>query len=440
MKRRKKVKRILFVVPPLRAEKVDFYPDFPTPPLGIAYIGASVGVKCEKDLIDFSFEEDWTKIEKYLSGLPRYDLCAFTSMTLSFDKGVRIAEQLRKYQECPFVIGGSHETVFPQAVLEASPFDIAVLGEGEVTFRELVERGACDLDSIRGIAYRDVAGRVKVNAPRGYVSDLDSIQFPDRDLLPMDKYIAAFSNTLPGERGTTVIGSRGCPFECAFCAKEIFGRKLRSRSPANILAEIELLLAKYSLTTIHFVDDTFITGTGFVREFCEEKVRKGLDFLWRCEARVDSLNDSVLQLMSKNGCVGVMCGVESGAQEILDAMNKKQSVDQILNVCDAIHRNGIDLGVFIILGYPGETAETLAKTIALVRKIKPTIVAVSFATLLPGTQMYSQYFRGSEASESVWRDYHVATNFREGSLSFDELCKARREIFGIVWGGNQVEL
>lgn len=431
------VKKILFIIPPLLIETVEFYPDFPTPPLGISYISANAGENLEKRILDLTFTESWAEVVEELSGLPDYDLYAFTSMTTNFSNTMKIAKYLKEKKTGIFVIGGSHATIFPEQIVDIGLFDIAVIGEGEVTFRELIERlnRQEPLELIAGISFKDERGKVVVASKREKIADLDQLNFPDRHLLPMDKYIHSFGQTINGERGTTILCSRGCPFDCTFCSKEIFGRKIKWRRPENIIQEIEFLVQTYQIDTIHFVDDMFAVNKPFVNKITGLMQERMPGLQWRCESRVDSLDREMLQDMKKANCAGIWFGVESGDQRILDGMNKRTTVQQALEACQIAKAAGIVVGIFIILGYPGETKESLENTIRIVERIKPNLISVSFSTILPGTNFAAQYFKDCKVT-SQFNDYHIGTNINLTHITFDDLLQARETIFEIVRENN----
>ena len=440
LKTHRKIKKILFVSPPLLAEKGEFYPDFPTPPLGIAYISSnadSLDSPLVKDILDFSFYENWEDIYSELGKLPDYDLYAFTSMTPNFSNLVKVARYLRERRDCLFVIGGSQATIYPGQVLDLNIFDICVVNEGEETFRELISciNSKGDIAKVKGLWFRDQGGEIRSTGVRPYIKDLDTLCFPDWDLLPMKQYIKTFGDMIFGERGATAICSRGCVFDCAFCAKDIFQSELRRRSPENVIEEVKRLTTKYQLDTVHFVDDNFTGNNHFIKKFCQLMRESKLPVQWRCESRIDMVNAEILGIMKEGGCKGIMYGVESGDQQVLDNMNKKLKVERIVNVCEETHRAGISIGAFIMIGFPGETRESLRRTIDLVRKIDLNHVALAFATMLPGTKLYKKSTHGPGKFDiNFSTDYHIKNNIKLDQIEFDDLLAAQREIFDIVYG------
>lgn len=430
-----KIDKLVFVVPPLLSERVEFYPDFPTPPLGIGYVSANVGNDYKRNILDLSFHDSLTEIYRVLDRIDDYDVYAFTSMTPNFKSVLKVAEYLRKHKEGLFVIGGSHVTVVPEILTNSDIFDIGVIGEGEVTFKELMQVIATgqDFREIKGIAYKDGKGNLKFSEPRPYLQNIDCLEFPDRHLFDMNKYIEQF-NSVTGGKGLTLICSRGCPYDCVFCSKEIFGRAYRLRSPQNILAEVKQVVSDYDTATLHFIDDTFTINHKFVYDFCDEIKANRLDIQWQCESRVDTVDHKLISKMRESGCIRIMFGVESGDQQILNRMNKQITLDQIRRAFEIAGKEGIDTGAFIMLGFPGETTESLQKTVELVKLIKPRLISVSFTNILPGTQLYKRYWDSMPTNDQVFGDYHLRSNIESPQLPLRQLIDAREEIFKIVRG------
>ncbi|MBI4665500.1 MAG: radical SAM protein [Nitrospinae bacterium] len=429
--RPRRIEKILFIAPPLMKERVEFYPDFPTPPLGIAYVMANLEGDYKKEYLDLSFHESWEDVEGSINRLGDYDMYAFTSMTPSYAFARRVAERIRTWSGGWFVIGGSHVTVAAMEVMGSGLFDIGVLGEGERTFSEIVNaiNNGERLEAVPGVVVLQDDGAVTYGPGRGYINGLDSLSYPARGLMPMEKYLALFKQ-ITGRRGGTLISSRGCPFGCAFCSREIFGRKLRHRSPGNVAGEIETLMERYGVDMVHFVDDTLTANRKFTESLCATLQERQLGVEWQCESRVDCVSNELLETMKSAGLIRIMFGVESGDEGILNRMGKGITPAQVIKAFDMAHKAGLEAGAFIMLGYPGETRESLSKTVDIVGRIKPDLISVSFANALPGTRFHEEFATGREGG--LYVDYHLETNVPLENLSFGDLDKARSEIFDIV--------
>jgi len=232
---------------------------------------------------------------------------------------------------CPDTVvvhGGVHPTIFPEEAVDVA--DYVVLHEGEITFTELVDavRAGRPVDDIEGLAFKRDGEMVRTD-PRPFIKDLDSIPFPAWELLPLDKYKMPL-HVVGGER-MPVIGSRGCPYECAFCCSPlIWKRKVRWRNPARVVDEMEALHDRYGFTYFHFWDDNITLSEKYIRGLCNELIDRKLGFLWIGLDRAEHLNrhPDVLKLMKKAGCVGIEVGIESANPDTLLHIHKNQAVDE----------------------------------------------------------------------------------------------------------------
>ncbi len=431
------IKKILFIVPPLLKETVEFYPDFPTPPLGIGYICANTSREIEKDILDLTFIQNWDDVWASMDSLPDYDLYAFTSMTPNFPNTLKVAQRLKRRRHGLVVIGGNHITVAPKEVLDTNVFDLGIVGEGEDTFRELLanlNRGT-PVEHMPGLVFKGTDGKIVKTGRRKYVKNLDTLHFPARHLLPMHDYFQCFSDIIPEERGTTLLCSRGCPFSCSFCSKEIFGSRYRYRSPENIEEEIRHLIDAYQVNMIHFVDDTFTTNHAFVERLCDTLIQQKFPVQWQCESRVDSVNRNLVKKMKKAGCKRIMYGIESGSPRILEKMKKNIRPEMVIEAFAWAKAENIDTGAFIMLGYPGESKETLQETRRIVEQVHPKYISVSFTTILPGTQLHQEYCTTANWKTKTFNDYHIGSNIKLDGIDFHDLVDTRDKIFDIIKSG-----
>lgn len=299
---------------------------------------------------------------------------------------------------CFVLLGGPHATHAWQEQLERHPaVDAVVLGEGEETLVEIVERlsTGAGVRGVAGSAWRDGKSAV-AGPPRAAVADLD--------LLP-----------LPGsEKGESVgveyrrqlefiITSRGCPASCLFCSSPLFwGRGVRFRSPASVVAEIRRLKEEYGLIYFSFRDDTFTTDRARVLEICRLLQEERLHILWNCQSRVNAIDEEMLVAMKRAGCECIQFGVESGSPEMLKALGKRILPADVERAAAAVRRVGINLSVYLITGIPGEGEKELQQTVRLVEKIRPQDGQVSPLVYYPGTQLYAKAVQGREAPADLF--------------------------------------
>jgi tRNA A37 methylthiotransferase MiaB len=294
----------------------------------------------------------------------------------------KIAKELS--QKTIVVLGGPHPTAVGKDVLKEPNIDIAVRGEGELTILELLDaigKGA-PLDKVRGIAYRVYHETVET-PERECINDLDSLCFPYKNapevLKDFEKY--------PKSAFREIFVSRGCPYNCFFCgSRYVLGRKLRLRSVANVLEEIESL-RRIGLTWIEFGDDTFGADKEYTRQLCDSLIRECPGILWGCLTRVDLIDEQTIALMKKAGCRSIDIGIESGNNEMLKKIRKGITIEQAVAAANMIRRHGIRLTANFIIGFPEETEKTLNDTFAAMKKIKGRLVYNIF-TPYPGTEAF----------------------------------------------------
>jgi magnesium-protoporphyrin IX monomethyl ester (oxidative) cyclase len=295
------------------------------PPLGLLYIVAvlkqnNINVKILDTSFKGSLNEVFYEIEKYSP-----DVIGIYSMTIDMDYAIKISK-FAKEKNVISVIGGPHATMLPYETIKY--FDFVVRGEGEFTFLELIKalESKKDLREINGIIFKR-NDKVIENKLREPIKNLDSLPFPARELIEIEKYINLFywlDEIDINLRGTSLITSRGCPYNCAFCQptlRKLFGERIRFRSVDNVIKEIEILISDYKINALHFYDDTFTFNKKWIREFCN-KIKR-YDVLWDCSTRVDQVNKEILREMYRAGCRKIEFGVESGSQRILNNILRK---------------------------------------------------------------------------------------------------------------------
>ncbi|MBI9015632.1 MAG: radical SAM protein [Phycisphaerae bacterium] len=290
----------------------------------------------------------------------------------------------------PVVLGGSVGTSIIETALRNLDIDIICVCEGDVTMPILVDAllNGKEIADIEGIAYLKDDQVVKT-PERTMVADLDALPMVAWDLFPMDVYL---QNPVVGVgRDIDIISSRGCPFNCRYCYR-IFGRKFRARSAANVVAEIEALRERYDVDFISFQDDCFVIDKKRVYEICDLMDAKGLSkhIRWSCTGRVTVCDYDLLKRMKDSGCVSVSYGIESGSQDILNNMGKDATLDQDRAAIANTRKAGLRCPVSFMIGYPGETEETVMQTVEFCKEENIPLSALMFTCPYPGTALYEQ--------------------------------------------------
>ncbi len=295
-----------------------------------------------------------------------------------------IVEIRAKYPNIKFIVGGGHPSALPLQSLRDTNADYAVRGEGELTFKEILD--GAELKNINGLAFEDT-----INLPRPYIKNLDSLPLPLRYMDNRSSYRVSFDfDGIESQKCASIITSRSCPFNCIYCAsKSIFGSKVRFRSISNIISEIEYLVNDLGINTILFVDDCFTLIKSRVENFCNEVIRKNLKFVWWIDTRVDYISEELLRLMKKAGCQFIVFGIESGSQRVIDRIGKKITIDSVIRAFRAAHNVGIYTKANFMLGHLDETEEDIFETINLAKLLKATRYGFYLVLPLPGSELYN---------------------------------------------------
>lgn len=288
------------------------------------------------------------------------------------------------------ILGGSVGTSIIDIALRHLAIDVLAVGEGEETILELLPAllNQKPIDAIAGLAYlRD--NQVIQTALRPMLADLNVLPYPAWDLFPMDVYL---ENPVVGVgKDIDIISSRGCPFPCTYCYR-VFGRNYRARSAEHVVGEIEALKAQYDIDFISFQDDCFVIDKKRVYAICDliDRNPKLKDLRWSCTGRITVCDPDMLQRMKASGCISVSYGIESGSETILRAMKKNASLEQAKTGIRNTRATGMRCPVSFMIGYPGETRETVMETVAFCKEMNIPLSALMFTCPYPGTELYQQ--------------------------------------------------
>lgn len=397
------------------------------PPLGMAYLGAVL----EKDNFDVKLI-DSPVLNLTCSSLmdilkkENPDITGITSTTLSFKSAVNVAESIKKlWKDKIVIIGGPETTAEPREVMKNECFDIGVYGEGEMTLlelcNELCEKGrewkADDLKKIKGVLLR-VGGKIVFTGLRQYIQNLDELPFPAMHLLPPPEKYSPTPATYKKLPLVPIITSRGCPNQCTFCDRSVFGNVFRVHSAKRVVDEIEHLVNKYGVKEIRFWDDTLTINKKRVMEICRLLKERKLDIAWTCFTRVNVVDEELLNAMKDAGCWQVSYGLESGSQKILDSMKKGITVEQSRNAVMLTKKAGLNMRAFFVMGTPDETQETLEETINFAKSLPIDVVNFYAMTPYPGSEIYRYAVRNDMLIHKDYNFYHEMIDFKTSKLPF----------------------
>ncbi len=308
-----------------------------------------------------------------------------------------------KARGCRVVVSSSDSTDHAADYL-AQGADAVILGEGELTLRELVDRwsSAPDWQGIQGIAYR-VDEEVRTNPKRPVMRDLDTLPLPAWDLIDVTPYRNIWMAS-QGYFSLNVATTRGCPFKCNWCAKPIYGNRYNSRSPEHVVRELELLRDRFGPDHLWMCDDIFGLKPGWVQRFRDLVKERGLDLKYKIQSRADLLLESdTIAALAESGLHEVWIGAESGSQKILDAMDKGITVEQIAGARTLLKQHGIRTGFFLQFGYLGETEQDVRATIDMLERLMPDDIGISVSYPLPGTGFFEKV-KNELGAKRNWTD------------------------------------
>jgi len=407
-------------------------------PLGLGYIaGVSVKRGDNVQFLDLAvnpMQDD--EIEKYIKKF-KPDIIGFTATILTIKHAYRIATICKKAVPCITILGGSHASLYPDKTLkENSDIDILVLGEGEKTWDELLStiQDKKDLAKVDGIMFRKRNNFVRTK-PREYIKNLDEVPKIPYQLFPVEKYIPQamyyHQNRLPA---FTIITSRGCPFQCTFCPKPVFGNKYRTQSAERVFEDIKELVDNYGAKEIIFYDDTFNLHRDRMIKICDLIIENKLDITWNAMTRVDLIDYELLKRMKESGCWQLVFGIESAHQELLDRIKKGITLDQIRESISWCRELGITTRGSFMLGMPGETLEMGKKTVDFA--IELDLDYANFCVTVPhyNTELYATCKEFGEVRDDAdWDDFNLLNEDNPIFVNKDISQESLAQLFKSAW-------
>ncbi len=397
------------------------------PPLGLLYLaGYLEKYSCfDLKIIDaqvekLSYQQLKEKIEKYQPNI--VGLTAMTFTLLDVLATIKIVKEINP--KTKVVLGGPHAQIYPQETINLQGVDYVVLGEGEITFYELLNNldDVKKLRKIKGLVFK--IGDEIVNAgQKSYIKNLDDLPFPPRRLIPFQKYFSLLAKKNPI---TTMFTSRGCPYQCAFCYRPNMGRYFRYRSGKNVVDEMEECL-KMGIQEIFIYDDTFSVIRQRVFDICDEITKRKLNFSWDIRTRVDTVDEAMLKKLKQAGCARIHYGVEAGTEKILKVLNKGISLQQVKETFRLTKKNGIATLAYFMIGCPTETREDILQTIKFAKELNPDFAQITLFTPFPATKIYQTGLEQKIFTNDYWLEFaknpnsNFKTKYWEENLSIQEL-------------------
>jgi radical SAM superfamily enzyme YgiQ (UPF0313 family) len=377
---------IVFIYPKVKY----FASKTPFPHLNIGYLGAILkGKGYSVRLIDgliLSKKKYESQIKQIKEGI----VCIST-LLIHLNEVKRICSIIKKRDpSIKIIIGGvGLKCVITEHLFDDFNADFFIIGEAEYSLPMLIDnlQNPEHIKLVEGVFFKKGKKVIFTKKPKE-IKDLDEIPHPDRELINAKTYQELWKEIF-GNSCTFMITSRGCPYSCIFCDHGYAGRHVRLHSSNYVVDEIQQIIEKYNPDELFINDDLFLIDKKRVKKICEELKRRKLDITWGIQARVDSIDREILQIIKKAGCVELVFGVETGSPRLLSFLNKGFTIDQVENAFRLCHEiGGINPGTFILVGIPGGTRKDIELTKKLISKIKPSHIMPSYLTPYPGTKIY----------------------------------------------------
>ncbi|MBI3312897.1 MAG: B12-binding domain-containing radical SAM protein [Candidatus Omnitrophica bacterium] len=355
---------------------------------------------------------------------------------------IDMAKAIRnQFPQALFVLGGEHGTAIPEPSLRTGLFDVVVMGEGEETFLELVQRVAAGKNwkDIHGIAYLE--GEVfRQNPARARVTDIDQFPYPDWDSWCLEAYIERGQVTgVNLGRAMPILGSRGCPYDCTFCSNEgMWTRRYLMRSAKGLADEMEYFKNKYRVSGFTFMDLTFTVNRTKLKAFAQELIDRnlGLNYQLPAGTRCEAFDEELAFLFDRSGLRNFAFAPESGSEEILKAIRKQIKLKDFLTAVKTVLKTTMNIGCYFVIGFPEDTRATLKESLRLIRKLAwmgVHDVTVSKFTPYPG----SDYFKDLEKEGKITADVKdlsaVMNFFSSANASYCRSVSARELYFWMLW-------
>lgn len=427
------------------------------PPLNLAYLAAiAEDLGHNVKIIDGEVEN--ISLEKMIdqTELFKPDIIAITATTPFYHIATNLAKGLKKrmknkdMKNIPVIIGGHHISVLKEKAFYHC-FDYAFIGEADKSwplFLNKYDKGEIDngyISDIKGILYRDKKENIKFTGDPDQITDIDSIPFPARHLLKMEKYRIGTPQGI--KKFTTIMTVRGCPFSCIFCSTNIFGKKIRKRSPTSIIEEIKSVVNKFGIKHFIFLDDTLTLDRDHILKICDliekEKIKEGIkekmDITFEGSTRANLIDEEIISKMASAGLIRLSFGLESVDKKIRKIMKKDIPLESYVLANKLVNKYNIELANSCMIGLPGESINTIKKTLSFLRKFREIKNAsVSIAVPYPGTELYEMAKRGDYELKlltndfSKFRRYNIAT-MNVGNLSSKDLIKLQNDAFASIY-------
>jgi len=425
------IDKILF----LRLSSPDIYKAHPRnvlPPLQLGYMISLVGNTYKIQFIDCRITsptiEDIVKKTLYFDP----DLIVSTFFTYDYKYAMEFFKKIKKIINPLILCIGHHASCAPRSLIfEGSPVNFLLLGECELDFVKFLEyvrvgKSLEEIDSLFSLRKADI--------PKpAMIENLDALPFPKHELFKSEFYTSVYPLKMKKRiKWGYILSTRGCPYDCIFCSqsvRESYGKEFRTRSPKNVVDEMEFLVSLGN-NAISFIDDCFTVSKKYVEDVCNEIIKRKLDVNWIVHARIDNLSKDIMRKMKQAGCSLLKIGVESGSNKIIKLLKKTSDTSDWNSLTRKVFKHSKEIGLPIlsmfVLGSPTETMEDVKKTLSLIEYIDPELLQICYFTPYPGSEAFLEYFNGTNFDENF---YHYKPFINTSNMSLKELEILHKRIY-----------
>ncbi len=406
-----------------------------TPPLGIGFLASymkfqGIEVKIIDGLKDSLSNEKI--LELILAEKP--DVVGITCLSAFYNEVVALS-QLVKANNFRCWIGGVHPSFLPYKTLLESKADYVICGEGEIALTKLIQNNYIN-DNIKGVySLENLSDETQTFEKGEIIENLDEIPFPDWEQIDPNTYPKAPHGAIAKNFPIGIITtSRGCPYECVFCASpQFYSRKIRYRSPENVIEEIKYLIDNFGIKEVHFEDDNLTLKRDHIEKICNLILENNLNISWACPngIRADKVDEELIKLMAKSGCYYFAYGIESANAQILKNIKKHETIEVIEKSIAIADRCGISCQGFFIFGLPGETAETIEESIQFARRSKLSRAQFLILDVLPGCELWTS-LKGQFVPNFAKNSYKEP-EWLPPTLTKKDLLKAQSRAFRVFY-------